>query len=342
MAQNSNRRSASSDFRRTTKPSVAHNGRPYAARPKSASFPMGAGRSSSQFSAAKSQRTTPTQASVPLRSVSVRDIDRASRKKRIRQSYRRYYISLVVIVVLIVSLVGGGFFLYSSPVFSIDQVKFNGAEHLTDEEMNLLADISPNANLLNVNVSKLRDNLLADAWIEDVSVNRVFPHTLEVNVTEREVAAIVEVPNEDGSATKDWAISADGRWLMPIPKEGTEEAARTSAKVYEDAAGALHITDVPADTSPEVGKQCNDANVNNALAIIDGLTTELAQRITNVKATEPESTTLTIKDGPDIVFGTADHVRDKERVCLKIMEEHPEGVAFINVRTVDRPTWRAL
>lgn len=342
MAQNSNRRSASSDFRRTTKPSVSHGGRPYAARPRSASMPIGAGKASSQFSGSRSSRSVPTQASTPLRSVSIRDIDKASRKKRMRQSYRRYYVSLAVIAILIVGLVGGGFFLYNSKVFSIEQVDFIGAEHLTDEEMNLLANISPNANLLNVNVSKLRDNLLADAWIEDVSVNRVFPHTLEVSVTEREVAAIVEVPSEDGSTTKDWAISADGRWLMPIPKEGTEEAARTSAKVYEDAAGALHITDVPADTAPEVGKQCNDANVNNALAIIDGLTTELAQRITNVKATEPESTTLTIKDGPDIVFGTADHVRDKERVCLKIMEDHPEGVAFINVRTVDRPTWRAL
>lgn len=305
-------------------------------------MPIGAGKASSQFSGSRSSRSVPTQASTPLRSVSIRDIDKASRKKRMRQSYRRYYVSLAVIAILIVGLVGGGFFLYNSKVFSIEQVDFIGAEHLTDEEMNLLANISPNANLLNVNVSKLRDNLLADAWIEDVSVNRVFPHTLEVSVAEREVAAIVEVPSEDGSTTKDWAISADGRWLMPIPKEGTEEAARTSAKVYEDAAGALHITDVPADTAPEVGKQCNDANVNNALAIIDGLTTELAQRITNVKATEPESTTLTIKDGPDIVFGTADHVRDKERVCLKIMEDHPEGVAFINVRTVDRPTWRAL
>lgn len=305
-------------------------------------MPIGAGKASSQFSGSRSSQSVPTQASTPLRSVSIRDIDKASRKKRMRQSYRRYYVSLAVIAILIVGLVGGGFFLYNSKVFSIEQVDFIGAEHLTDEEMNLLANISPNANLLNVNVSKLRDNLLADAWIEDVSVNRLFPHTLEVSVTEREVAAIVEVPSEDGSTTKDWAISADGRWLMPIPKEGTEEAARTSAKVYEDAAGALHITDVPADTAPEVGKQCNDANVNNALAIIDGLTTELAQRITNVKATEPESTTLTIKDGPDIVFGTADHVRDKERVCLKIMEDHPEGVAFINVRTVDRPTWRAL
>ena len=104
----------------------------------------------------------------------------------------------------------------------------------------------------------------------------------------------------------------------------------------------LHITDVPYGTKPAVGSYCTDANVNNALAIVAGMTTELADRVTSVKATETASTTLTIKDGPDIVFGTADNIREKERVCLRIMKEHPEGVTYINVRTPDRPTWRSL
>ena len=111
---------------------------------------------------------------------------------------------------------------------------------------------------------------------------------------------------------------------------------------HEDAESVLHITDVPYGTKPTVGSYCTDANVNNALAIVAGMTTELADRVTSVKATETASTTLTIKDGPDIVFGTADNIREKERVCLQIMKEHPEGVTYINVRTPDRPTWRSL
>ena len=46
-----------------------------------------------------------------------------------------------------------------------------------------------------------------------------------------------------------------------------------------------------------------------ALAIVAGMTTELKKSVTSVKATETASTTLTIKDGPDIVFGTADNIR---------------------------------
>ena len=33
---------------------------------------------------------------------------------------------------------------------------------------------------------------------------------------------------------------------------------------------------------------------------------------------------------------------DKERVCLELMREHPGKIAYINVRTVNKPIWRAV
>ena len=188
----------------------------------------------------------------------------------------------------------------------------------------------------------IRERLLKDAWVDDVSVNRVFPNTLELAVTERTITAVVDVPTENAESVQPWAIASDGMWLMPIPDQNSEAGKRTSPKVYEDAAKVLHITDVPYGTRPEVGAYCSDANVNNALAIVDGMTTELAGQVKKVAATETESTTLTLESGVEIVFGTAENIRDKERVCLEIMKEHPDGLAYINVRVVDRPTWRAL
>ena len=70
------------------------------------------------------------------------------------------------------------------------------------------------------------------------------------------------------------------------------------------------------------------------------MTTDLAGQVRAVAATETESTTLTLESGVEIVFGSAENIRDKERVCLKIMEEHPD-VVYINVRVVDSPTWRS-
>lgn len=283
----------------------------------------------------------PGNAQPPLTSVRVGDLDRAERAARTQRTYRRYLVRLGIVVAFALALVVGGFAAYSSSLFTIESVSVKGVEHLTSEDMQYLAGVPAGTTLLRVDAAGIRDSLLEDAWVQDVTVNRVFPNTLELVVTERTITAVVQVPTENAQSTQDWAIASDGMWLMPIPAKDSEAGKKTSSKVYEDAESVLHITDVPYGLKPEVGTHCSDSNVNNALAIVAGMTTELADRVTKVSATETESTTLTIKDGPDIVFGPAEHIRDKERVCLEIMEQHPEGVAYINVRTVERPTWRA-
>ena len=270
------------------------------------------------------------------------DLDRIERQGRAQRRYNRYLIRVGIIAAVLAVLAIGAAVVYNSSLFTIQNVRVTGVEHLTSEEMSALAAVPSGTTLLRVDAGAIEDRLKQDAWVQDVQVNRVFPDTLELAVTERQIAAVVEVPTSDAKATQAWAIASDHMWLMPIPDQNSEAGKRTSPKVYEDAAKVLHITDVPYGTRPEVGAYCSDANVNNALAIVDGMTTELAGQVKKVAATETESTTLTLESGVEIVFGTAENIRDKERVCLEIMKEHPDGLAYINVRVVDRPTWRAL
>lgn len=282
------------------------------------------------------------QAQRPLTSVRVGDLDRAERAVRAQRTYRRHLIRIGIAAACAVALLAGGIALYYSDAFSIERVSVQGVEHLTASEMEQLAGVPAGTTLLRVDAAGIKENLKKDAWVADAKIKRVFPNTLQIDITERTITAVVEVPNENAQNSTQWAIASDGMWLMPIPDRDSEAGRRTNSKVYEDAESVLHITDVPYGTKPAVGSYCTDANVNNALAIVAGMTTELADRVTSVKATETASTKLTIKDGPDIVFGTADNIREKERVCLQIMKEHPEGVTYINVRTPDRPTWRSL
>lgn len=261
---------------------------------------------------------------------------------RAQHNYRVYLVRILAVLGLIAALVVGYIAAYNSSLFTIEEVSVKGVEHLTATDLQNLAGVEQGNTLLRVDTESIRKALMVDAWVQDVKVNRIFPHTLELDVTERTITAVVKVPSQDGSTTVNWAIASDGMWLMPIPEKGTDAAKLVTDKVYEDADKALVISDVPYSTKPEVGTYCSDANVNNALAIVAGLTTELADKVVAVKAAEAESTTVTIKDGPDIVFGTPDNLREKERVCLQIMEQHPDGVSYINVRSVDRPTYRAL
>ena len=131
-------------------------------------------------------------------------------------------------------------------------------------------------------------------------------------------------------------------WLMPIPDANSDAAKTTSAKVYEDAASALRIVDVPYGTKAEIGRVCTDANVNNALDVVSGLTTELAGRIAQVSAAGTAETTLVLDNGVEVAFGKAEDIRDKERVILQILADNEDNVAYINVRMVETPTWRAV
>ena len=354
MASSSRRKSASSGSSRPGQgprrvPMPRSSGRPAAAPAPRASVPS----RRAPAPAPRGQRRgapapRPGRAPAPrtarggVSSVRIGDMDRADRARRAREAARRSLIRVGVAVGVVAALLVGAGALYLSPAFTIEKVDVVGAEHLTSQDMAALASIPQGTTLLTVDTGAIERSIDRDAWVSGVTVNRVFPSTLQIVVTEREIAAVVEVAADDAATIQPWAIASDGMWLMPIPDRDSEVGQAIAPQIYEDAERVLHISGVPYGLVPEIGSYCTDVNVNNALAIVDGMTTDLADQVRKVSATDAESTLLTLDNGIEIAFGTADDIREKERICLKIMEENPGKVAYINVRVVDRPTWRAV
>lgn len=275
-------------------------------------------------------------------STRVGDIRREERLERAKQKSRKRLIRIVAIIGTVVVLLAGWAALYHSPAFSIENVEVNGVEHLTSDEMAQLANVPTDSTLLRVDTATIESRIRQNAWVADVHVDRVFPSTLQINVTERPVFAIVEIPTGSKASVKKWAIAEDHIWLMPIPEADSEAAKTTSSKIYEDAQTVLHVVDVPFGTKAEIGKECTDANVNNALDVISGLTTELSSRVVQVSAAGTAETTLVLDNGVEVAFGKAEDIRDKERVILQILQENADNVSYINVRIVNSPTWRSV
>lgn len=274
---------------------------------------------------------------------SERDQRARERKERLQQQRKRNrlpFIIVGVIVGLVVSFVIMYMILVNSNIFEIEEVEFSGSDHLTKQEAAALVTIPQGTTLLNVDASQIAASLERDAWVKSVDVVKSFPHKLEIVVHERSIGAVVEVTVGQNQTIQNWAIADDGMWLMVIPSRDSEIGSQLAEKIYEDAAAALHIVGVPYGLKPEIGTYCNDVNVNNALTIISNLTTELADQLKLVNAAEAESILLTLDNNIEIAFGSPDNIRDKERICLKIMEENPK-VVYINVRVPDRPTWRS-
>lgn len=287
-------------------------------------------------------RGSQKKAPASLTSVRIGDLDQAYRAHRVKTSYRNYVMRIFGAIALVAVLFVVGILVYNSSLFTVTKVTVSGVEHLTASAMTDLAAVPTGTTLLRIDEAGIRSRLAKEPWVKEVAFKRVFPDTLELAITERSIAAIVDVPVDNAQKIETWAISADRIWLMPIPPQGSKEAAAINQRVYEDAASVLKITGVPYGISPHIGDSCEDENVNNALAIVNGFTTPLADQVRTVSATGTETTTLILENGVEIAFGTARDIRDKERVCLELMEKYEGTITYINVRVVDRPTWRLV
>ena len=297
------------------------------------------GRPSSRPVNARSGSLAPTERSVT--SVRLGDMRRDAERERTKATRRKRLVVAIAAVAVVVALVVGLVALLRAPVFVIESVDVQGADHLTAEEVAHLAPVAQGATLLNVDADGIVAGLKRDAWVQDVTVNRIFPSTLQVLVTERKVGAIIEVPTGSTQFIQLWAIAPDGMWLMPIPAQDSDVGKGISPKIYEDVDAAMRIVGLPSGIKPEIGAYCTDDAVNNALHIVDGMTTELADQVRTVSAADKDSTLIKLDSGVEIAFGTAENIRDKERICLEILSKNEGKVAYINVRVPERPTWRS-
>ncbi len=353
MASSSRQRSSysassrpSSRSRTSARPSTV-KGRPSQGRSlrpsASARSGMGGSRPSSRGYGQGRPSARGASAAAPLRSVSVSEVRNASRyRQRAAKSHR--IMGVLIAVVVVVAVLGiGGFALSSSGAFKVEKVTVSGANHISSEDLTQLAAVPEGTTLLNVDANGISSRLTSNAWVKSASVDRVFPDTLNLSITEREISAVVSVTVDETNTVERWALSSDGMWLCKIPdNRESAEAKALPSQVFEDADNALEITDIPYGSKPEAGSYCNNANVENALGVIDGMTTELAGQVKSVAAASSESTTLTLQNGIEIAFGSSKDIRDKERVCLQLMAEHEGKISYINVRVVNKPVWRSL
>ena len=339
MASNYGRKSASSGSRKRPSTTTVRPVPNTAGRTRSGARPGRPGRSAGMSPARSGVSIRRARAGVvPPRTPEAR----AGRAERLRSRYNRYVRRILIGAGAILAALLLYVVLYLVGAFPVTQVTVNGAVHMTNEEVTRAAAVPADSTLLRVDTAAIVQRLQGEAWVESAGVTRIPPGTLQLDIHERSIRAVVQVPSKDGAALEDWAIASDGVWLMKIPARTSAEGSQVSETVYEDAESVLHITGVPYGVVASAGTVCTDANVNNALDIISGLSDNLSSQVKTVEASGTETTTLTLENGVQIAFGDADDIREKERVVLQLMQEHAGQIAYINVRTPTRPTWRAL
>ena len=179
--------------------------------------------------------------------------------------------------------------------------------------------------------------LKKDPWVADVTFERVFPHTLRIEIVEQRVEALVVM--NTGSVA--WYLGDADIWIQPTKIEAAEgQSVNDAALAQALADGCLLITDVPATVSPAAGSVATDEVLDAVAAFRRGFSEEFLSQVVSFSAASPDSITCTLKNGVEILLGSPTDIAAKETVVTRTLEQHPGAVTYINVRVVTDPAVR--
>ncbi len=151
-----------------------------------------------------------------------------------------------------------------------------------------------------------------------------------------------EVVDEDADSTSD-----DSTDDADEDTDSTEESQDPSVctDVYftvAELAQVTFITGTATGLSPEQGVQETDEGVINALEILQEADSEFKGQISSITSASDDTTSITLISGVEIAFGKAENIQAKINVVKSILEQYPDEISYINVRIVDRPSWRTV
>ncbi|MDD2898088.1 MAG: FtsQ-type POTRA domain-containing protein [Desulfuromonadaceae bacterium] len=114
--------------------------------------------------------------------------------------FKKYLLPLKFAVTTLIALTLASSILYGCyraitkiTLFSLKSIEVSTAKHLTREEILGLTGIEKGKALLHMDLKRMGEQLLQNPWVETVRINRYFPDTVSIVITEREPVAIVNM-----------------------------------------------------------------------------------------------------------------------------------------------------
>ena len=119
------------------------------------------------------------------------------RKKQKGSSFRRIVMGMLVLGLLWGGLIAGHRVVnWATEWTEVQQISVIGLNRLTRDEVLAKMSLPQSASLLWLSTDEIAGRVQVHPWVDAVEVDRVFPHSLVVQVTEREPAAVLRASKE--------------------------------------------------------------------------------------------------------------------------------------------------
>jgi len=244
---------------------------------------------------------------------------------------------LLVVLVVVVALAGGVTAVYFSSLFPVTNITVTGNSKLQSGYLIRLAAVPEGSTFFRVDTDSIRDRMLMEPWILDVSVDKGFPDTIVLRITEQPIAAVVSiVPETANDSVQQWVIATDGTWIAQVEEDVVGQARINP----EELVKLPKIKDISAAVRPVPGEKETDEGIVNALALLNGFSQEMREMVAVISAPDAIKTNLTLFNNVGVAFGIAEDIEAKELAIATLLAENEGTIISINVRVADRATCR--
>ena len=112
------------------------------------------------------------------------------RKKRVDSS--RIIIALSFLFMIIIGL----YTFLNSDIFNIKNIQIEGNNKVSDEIIEQYLDVKYDKNIFIYSTKKIKKSLEQNTYIETVSIKKIFPNTIQVNINEKGIVALIKDENK--------------------------------------------------------------------------------------------------------------------------------------------------
>ncbi len=241
-------------------------------------------------------------------------IDRATRRSRrrfARRQWRRRWLAwrYLLAIVLVLAIVGGGVYaVWFSTWLAVEKIEVSGAQTIEASDIRARSGIDVGEPLVRADLATAERRIGGLAAVRTVSVTRQWPHGILVSIEERVAIAVVEI----GGRLR--GMDADG----------------VVFREYKKAPPGLPRVETSIGTT--------SAALKEAAEVISALPPDLTLRVDHVLVATVDQISLFLKDGRQVIWGSADESETKAEVLETLLATVQAEVYDVSVPS--KPTTR--
>ena len=235
---------------------------------------------------------------------------RRTRRRFLRRQWARRWLSwrYVLVALALVALVATSVWLvFFSSTLQVKKVQVVGNDLLSDAQVREIADVPVGEQLAVVDLDRATSRVASLAEVRSVDVTRAWPDVVRIEVEERTAVAVVELAGRLRGLDADGVVFRD---YKAVPK-GMPRVRPTSSAGTEA--------------------------LREAATVVAALPDDLSSRVDFVAVETIDLITLVLRDGREVVWGSADESALKAQVIDRLLAE--KGTVY-DVSVPGSPTVR--